>query len=373
MPSRAEASRINGSKSGGPKTEGGRLAVLLNAVKHGLTAETVVLANESAEQYQSELDYYLRHFAPANKPEDDLVRQLASAHWRLARYTGIETSLLDIEMEKKRKYVKEVWKNIGERGRLGLAFDSLSGAHSSLALLNRYQARLHHEYQRILKSLLQLQASRAGAEPKITKRTQAARKRAHSANPLRQRTSRLRSAHNCYARVLENAVLQWVATYGYFAIFSLLVLGIVGLPVPDEFLLTGCGFLVYQGHLRLIPTFASALAGSMSGITCSYLIGRTVGWKFLHSRVGRWLHIRDRDIRRVHDWSDRHRPLGPHHRLFHSRSAPLHRHRRRNFQAGISLLRPVRLYGSDVLGQHVRVHRLSFRRTLAANSRHGGA
>jgi membrane protein DedA with SNARE-associated domain len=104
---------------------------------------------------------------------------------------------------------------------------------------------------------------------------------------------------------LESTVLHWVATYGYFAIFSLLVLGIVGLPVPDETLLTACGFLVYQGHLRLVPTVASALAGSMSGITCSYIIGRTVGWKFLHSRVGRWLHIRDRDIRRVHDWFDR--------------------------------------------------------------------
>jgi membrane protein DedA with SNARE-associated domain len=104
---------------------------------------------------------------------------------------------------------------------------------------------------------------------------------------------------------LEDTVLQWVSTYGYFAIFSLLVLGIVGLPVPDEFLLTACGFLVYQGHLSLIPTVASALAGSMSGITCSYIIGRTVGWKFLHSRVGRWLHIRDRDIRRVHDWFNR--------------------------------------------------------------------
>jgi membrane protein DedA with SNARE-associated domain len=104
---------------------------------------------------------------------------------------------------------------------------------------------------------------------------------------------------------LENTVLQWVSTYGYIAIFSLLVLGIVGLPVPDEFLLTGCGFLVYQGHLRPIPTVLSALAGSMSGITCSYLIGRTAGWKFLHSRLGRFLHIKDRDIRRVHDWFDR--------------------------------------------------------------------
>ena len=104
---------------------------------------------------------------------------------------------------------------------------------------------------------------------------------------------------------MENAVLQWVATYGYVAIFSLLVLGIVGLPVPDEFLLTSCGFLVFQGHLSLVPTFISALAGSACGITCSYTIGRTVGWKFLHSRFGRLLRIKDEHIARVHDWFDR--------------------------------------------------------------------
>jgi membrane protein DedA with SNARE-associated domain len=96
-----------------------------------------------------------------------------------------------------------------------------------------------------------------------------------------------------------------VATYGYFAIFSLLVLGIVGLPVPDEFLLASCGFLVYQGHLLLVPAVASAMLGSASGITCSYLIGRTVGWKFLHSRLGRFLHVRDEQIARVHDWFNR--------------------------------------------------------------------
>lgn len=104
---------------------------------------------------------------------------------------------------------------------------------------------------------------------------------------------------------MENTVLQWVSTYGYVAIFSLLVLGIVGLPVPDEFLLTGCGFLIYEGHLRPVPTLISALAGSMSGITCSYMIGRTVGWKILHSRFGRLLHITDERIHRIHDWFDR--------------------------------------------------------------------
>jgi hypothetical protein len=167
MPSRAEASRLNGSKSRGPKTEDGRRAASLNAVKHGLTAETVVLSNESEEEYQAELLDYLHHFAPANKPEADLVHQLAAAHWRLARYTGIETSLLEAEMEKKRKYVDGAWKNVDERIRLALAFESLSGAHSPLALLNRYQARLQHEYQRILKALLQLQDRRCAVDAKL--------------------------------------------------------------------------------------------------------------------------------------------------------------------------------------------------------------
>ena len=85
----------------------------------------------------------------------------------------------------------------------------------------------------------------------------------------------------------------------------LLVLGIVGLPVPDEFMMASCGFLVYQGHLSLVPTVASALAGSLCGITTSYIIGRTVGWKFLHSRVGRLIHIRDAQITLVHDWFNR--------------------------------------------------------------------
>jgi len=166
-PSRAEASRINGSKSRGPKTEQGRRAVSLNAVKHGLTAETVVLPNESEEEYQAELHDYLQHFAPANKPEADLVRQLAAAHWRLSRYIAIETTLLDLEMERQRGRVTKAWNRLEERGRLALAFEALAGAHSPLALLNRYQARLHHEYQRILKALLQLQATRRPTEAKL--------------------------------------------------------------------------------------------------------------------------------------------------------------------------------------------------------------
>ena len=48
-----------------------------------------------------------------------------------------------------------------EHHRIAFAFKALSGDNSSLALLNRYQARLSHEYQRILKTLIQMQTMRA--------------------------------------------------------------------------------------------------------------------------------------------------------------------------------------------------------------------
>lgn len=101
------------------------------------------------------------------------------------------------------------------------------------------------------------------------------------------------------------AVLNWVSAYGYAAIFSLLVLGIVGLPVPDEWLLVFSGYLIYSGRLNPAGAFAAALLGSTCGITCSYLLGRNVGLPLLHSKLGRFAHISDARIRKVHDWFDR--------------------------------------------------------------------
>lgn len=96
----------------------------------------------------------------------------------------------------------------------------------------------------------------------------------------------------------------WVSHYGYAAIFSLLFFGIIGLPVPDESLLTFAGFLVYKNHLQAWPTLAAALLGSMCGITISYGLGRSVGLFLIHN-YGRWLRISQEDLNRVNVWFDR--------------------------------------------------------------------
>jgi membrane protein DedA with SNARE-associated domain len=103
---------------------------------------------------------------------------------------------------------------------------------------------------------------------------------------------------------MEEQVLHWISQYGYIAIYLCLVLGIIGLPIPDETMLTFSGYLVYKGTLSLPLTFAVALAGSVSGITLSYALGRFLGIQVVH-RYGRYLHISEGQIQKAHAWFDR--------------------------------------------------------------------
>ena len=100
---------------------------------------------------------------------------------------------------------------------------------------------------------------------------------------------------------MEQHILAWITQYGYLAIFLGLVFGIVGLPVPDETLLTFTGYLIYKGHLKAPIAVAAALSGSISGITLSYWVGRTFGMGVIH-RYGRYVHIREEHIQKAHRW-----------------------------------------------------------------------
>jgi membrane protein DedA with SNARE-associated domain len=101
--------------------------------------------------------------------------------------------------------------------------------------------------------------------------------------------------------VLEQTVFHWITQYGYAAIICLLMLGIVGLPVPDETLLTFSGYMVFKGRLSFLPTLGAAAFGSICGITLSYILGRTFGLYLIH-RYGSYLHVTDATLQRTHRW-----------------------------------------------------------------------
>ncbi len=103
---------------------------------------------------------------------------------------------------------------------------------------------------------------------------------------------------------MEHQILAWITQYGYAAIFGLLIFGIVGLPVPDETLLTFTGYLVFKGNLSLPLAYLSALVGSACGITVSYTLGRVFGLKLIH-RYGKYLRIKEEHVNRAHAWFER--------------------------------------------------------------------
>lgn len=91
----------------------------------------------------------------------------------------------------------------------------------------------------------------------------------------------------------------WLHHYGAVALFCLMALGILGLPIPEETTLVLAGALVYRGHLEPIPAYAAAFLGASCGITLSYGLGRTLGLRLL-GRYGRLVRITPERLEKAH-------------------------------------------------------------------------
>jgi len=101
-----------------------------------------------------------------------------------------------------------------------------------------------------------------------------------------------------------DGVFAWVAEHGYGALFLLMALGVVGLPIPDETILVFAGYLIGRGTLHPAGAFFAALAGAWTGISGSYLLGRTLGVGAVH-RYGKYIHFTEARLANVHRWFDR--------------------------------------------------------------------
>src|ERR1700683_3665876 len=99
-----EANRRNAQRSTGPITEEGKQRSRRNAVRHGLTAETVIGALEDAEDYKAFEAAITADYDAQSAVERELVLRLASLLWRLRRATTMETGLFEIQAEHLREF-----------------------------------------------------------------------------------------------------------------------------------------------------------------------------------------------------------------------------------------------------------------------------
>jgi membrane protein DedA with SNARE-associated domain len=106
-------------------------------------------------------------------------------------------------------------------------------------------------------------------------------------------------------------VQHFIATYGYLAIFVLMVAESACIPIPSELIMTFGGALaagaVPGTALNLAGVIFAGVAGNVVGSYIAWAVGRYGGQPALR-RWGRRLRIREHDLDRANLWFERHGP-----------------------------------------------------------------
>jgi hypothetical protein len=82
---KSAASRRNGRRSAGPKTDAGKAASARNALRHGLRAKTLLLPDENQEDFDQLHADLENQYQPQTPHERHLVDQAAIAQWMQLR------------------------------------------------------------------------------------------------------------------------------------------------------------------------------------------------------------------------------------------------------------------------------------------------
>jgi len=152
------ANRANAQKSTGPRSEAGKRRSSLNAVRHGLSGQVVVLPEEDVAAFQNFSTGIVASFQPFDDVERQLAQSFASYQWRINRAATIEDNMFALGM------MEDI------AGNLNLEHPEVHNAASTAKTfrsdaqefdrLSMYSQRLVNQAAKVLKQLQQLQAER---------------------------------------------------------------------------------------------------------------------------------------------------------------------------------------------------------------------
>ncbi len=162
QPDRAQINRNNARHSTGPSTFEGKRRSCLNALRHGLTGQTIVMPAEDLEAYQAHVRAFVNEHQPQGATETQLVQSLADAAWRLNRVAVLETNLLTHDIIYQDFPNHESTFEMREAIAIAAALDSHTRA---LANLSIHGQRLSRQFERTLALLEKLQRDRRAANP----------------------------------------------------------------------------------------------------------------------------------------------------------------------------------------------------------------
>jgi membrane protein DedA with SNARE-associated domain len=106
-------------------------------------------------------------------------------------------------------------------------------------------------------------------------------------------------------------VQHFIVTFGYLAVFILMLAESACIPIPSEVTMLFAGAVaagaIPDGSLSIVPVILAGTLGNVAGSYLAWAVGRYAGQAALH-RWGRRLWLRDEDIDKAQRWFTRHGP-----------------------------------------------------------------
>ena len=96
-PAQAAANLANAQHSTGPRTDAGKAAASQNALKHGLTASTVLIPGEDPAEFAQFEQSLFDFWRPFDTGEEVMVQELIYVQWRLKRCVRLEAAIFSAE------------------------------------------------------------------------------------------------------------------------------------------------------------------------------------------------------------------------------------------------------------------------------------
>jgi hypothetical protein len=131
---KAAANRQNALKSTGPKTPDGKAVVRLNALRHGLLAEEILLPGEEEEALRELAEDLRAELQPVGELEALLVDRITSLLWRLRWVGWVEAGV----------FIQESYGDVRDShaSTLGLTFIRDGNGANAFSKLSRYETTM---------------------------------------------------------------------------------------------------------------------------------------------------------------------------------------------------------------------------------------
>lgn len=158
---RAAINRENARRSTGPRTPEGKQRSSLNAMRHGLTGQTVVSPKDDLAEYCRFARRFYDDLQPKGAVETQLVQTIADNSWRLNRARVYENNLLTLGFD---EHSESIDVEDAEIHRALTTAKAYRAQAQSISAISMHEQRISRQFDQALKQLAELQAARREQE-----------------------------------------------------------------------------------------------------------------------------------------------------------------------------------------------------------------